>query len=91
MYMDEHVVDLKQQSMNLLLMHSNASKLTTEACSYKKSKKLFVMLVFEDVSLYILDYLFLLVTTFIAIPISQPFYGVMLVLIFYFTNYVFNY
>ena len=66
MYMDEHVVDLKQQSMNLLLMHSNASKLTTEACSYKESKKLFVMLVFEDVSLYILDYLFLLVTTFIA-------------------------
>ena len=44
MYMDEHVVDLKQQSMNLLLVHSNASKLTTEACRYKKSKKFFVML-----------------------------------------------
>ena len=55
MYMDEHVVDLKQQSMNLLLMHSNASKLTTEACRYKESKKFFVMLVFEDMSLYIWD------------------------------------
>ena len=41
MYMDEHVVDLKQQSMNLLLVHSNASKLTTEACRYKKSKNFF--------------------------------------------------
>ena len=43
MYMDEHVVDLKQQSMNLLLVHSNASKLTTEACRYKKNPRNFLL------------------------------------------------
>ena len=69
MYMNEHVVDLKQQSMNLLLVHSNASKLTTEACRYKKSKKFFVNLL-QNITTINSDICIATVVIDIIIPIS---------------------
>ena len=58
MYMDEHVVDLKQQSMNLLLVHSNASKLTTEACRYKNPRIFLLCYYYIDIKVQVFKFYF---------------------------------
>ena len=56
MYMDEHVVDLKQQSMNLLLVHSNASKLTTGACRYKNPRNILLCYYYIDIKVQVFKF-----------------------------------